>query len=62
MSNNVNGSSPGVLVQFYNCRILYNGKILKEDFWVRDGKIMNPEKIFFLEKIRADIALTVMII
>jgi len=57
MSNNVNGSSPGVLVQFYNCRILYNGKILKEDFLVRDGKIMNPEKIFFLEKIRADIAI-----
>ncbi|VEN38144.1 unnamed protein product [Callosobruchus maculatus] len=42
------------LVQFKDCRILRNHKIIKEDLWVRDGKIINPEKIFFDEKIKAD--------
>lgn len=41
------------LTQFINCKILRNHKIIKEDLWVRDGKIINPEKIFFDEKIKA---------
>lgn len=44
----------GKLYQFVNCRILRQHRIFEEDFWVRDGVIMNPEKIFFDEKIRAD--------
>ena len=44
----------GKLYQFVNCRILRQHKIFEEDFWVRDGIIMNPEKIFFDEKKRAD--------
>ena len=43
------------LVQFENCRILYRGRILQEDLWVRNGKIMNPEKLFFDEKVKADV-------
>lgn len=42
------------LQQFVNCKILRNNKIFNEDIWVRDGKIVNPEKVFFDEKIKAD--------
>lgn len=38
------------LIKFKNCRILRNHKIIKEDLWVRNGKIINPEKVFFDEK------------
>lgn len=27
---------------------------MKEDFWVRGGKIVNPEKVFYIEKRKAD--------
>ncbi|PSN53605.1 N-acetylglucosamine-6-phosphate deacetylase [Blattella germanica] len=43
------------LLQFRNCRILRDHKIISEDFWVRDGKIVDPEKVFFDEKISADV-------
>ncbi|KAL8569291.1 putative N-acetylglucosamine-6-phosphate deacetylase [Nucella lapillus] len=46
---------PGCLLQFRNCRILRNHQIYRDDLWVRDGKIMDPEKLFFDEKINADI-------
>lgn len=46
--------SPQNLTQFTNCRILRDHKIHREDFWVRNGKIINPEKIFFDEKSKAD--------
>ncbi|KAF4524689.1 hypothetical protein B566_EDAN009533 [Ephemera danica] len=42
------------LIQFVNCHVLRDHKIVKEDLWVRDGKIINPEKIFFDEKIICD--------
>lgn len=44
----------GVLKQFHNCQILRNGQILKEDLWVRNGKVIDPEKIFYDEKIEPD--------
>ncbi|XP_018579723.1 N-acetylglucosamine-6-phosphate deacetylase [Anoplophora glabripennis] len=44
----------GKLTQFVNCKILRNHSIFKEDLWVRDGKIVNPEKVFFDEKVKAD--------
>ena len=44
----------GYLYQYTNCRILRDGKIFREDLWVRDGKIMNPEVLFFVEKVNAD--------
>ncbi|XP_060116524.1 N-acetylglucosamine-6-phosphate deacetylase [Heteronotia binoei] len=43
--------------QFTNCWILKNHKLQREDLWVRDGKILNPEKLFFDEKRPADIQL-----
>lgn len=42
------------LLQFVNCKILRNHEIIKEDLWVRNGIIVNPEKIFFDEKMKAD--------
>lgn len=45
----------GSLIQFRNCRILRNHRIYTDDLWVRDGKIINPEKVFFDEKIPADV-------
>ncbi|XP_025836743.1 N-acetylglucosamine-6-phosphate deacetylase [Agrilus planipennis] len=45
---------PSQLLQFKNCRILRNHHIIWEDLWVRNGQIVNPEKIFYDEKIKAD--------
>uniref|UniRef100_A0A2C9K4S2 N-acetylglucosamine-6-phosphate deacetylase n=2 Tax=Biomphalaria glabrata TaxID=6526 RepID=A0A2C9K4S2_BIOGL len=44
----------GYLYQYTNCRILRNGKIIREDLWVRNGVIMNPEILFYVEKVSAD--------
>ena len=44
-----------VLKQFCNCKILRDSRIQTEDLWVRDGKIVNPEKIFYDEKIKPDV-------
>ncbi|XP_062387819.1 N-acetylglucosamine-6-phosphate deacetylase [Sardina pilchardus] len=42
------------ITQFINCRILRDHKIQREDLWVREGKILDPEKLFFDEKGFAD--------
>ncbi|EZA59057.1 N-acetylglucosamine-6-phosphate deacetylase isoform X2 [Ooceraea biroi] len=44
-----------ILKQFRNCKILRDGTMQEEDLWVRDGKIVNPEKIFYDEKVDSDI-------
>lgn len=41
------------IVQFINCSLLRNHEIINDDLWVRNGKIVNPEKIFFEEKLKA---------
>lgn len=45
--------NPSDLTQFINCKILRNHKLIKEDLWVRNGIIVNPEKVFFDEKVEA---------
>lgn len=42
------------LLQFVNCKILRNHEIVGEDVWVRNGILVNPEKVFFDERIKAD--------
>nr|NP_001298638.1 putative N-acetylglucosamine-6-phosphate deacetylase [Papilio polytes]BAM20462.1 n-acetylglucosamine-6-phosphate deacetylase [Papilio polytes] len=42
------------LTRFHNCNILRGGKIIKEDLWIRDGKIINPEQVFYVEQAEAD--------
>ncbi|NXW82360.1 NAGA deacetylase, partial [Alopecoenas beccarii] len=49
--------SDAPIVQFTNCRILRSHQLQREDLWVREGKILNPEKLFFDEKGSADIQL-----
>lgn len=47
----------GKLKQFINCKILRDHKIFREDIWVRNGTIVDPEKVFFDEKVKADIVI-----
>ncbi|XP_053493770.1 N-acetylglucosamine-6-phosphate deacetylase [Ictalurus punctatus] len=46
--------SDAPITQFVNCRILRDHRLEREDLWVRDGKILNPEKLFFDEQGFAD--------
>jgi len=43
------------LQQFRNCRLLRDHDVVTDDLWVRDGKILNPEKVFFDERVCADV-------
>jgi len=43
------------LVRFSNCNLLRHHQIICDDLWVRDGEILNPENVFFDERIRADV-------
>ncbi|XP_063040216.1 N-acetylglucosamine-6-phosphate deacetylase [Engraulis encrasicolus] len=47
--------SDAPITQFINCRILRNHRIQREDLWVREGKILDPEKLFFDEQGCADL-------
>ena len=40
--------------KFENCTLLRGDKIIKEHLWVRGGKIINPEPLFFDEKLGPD--------
>ena len=42
------------ITQFINCHILWNHQLILEDFWIRGGKILDPEKLFYDEQKRAD--------
>lgn len=48
-------SSRSLIYQFVNCRLVRGGQIIKDDFWFRGGRILNPEPVFFEEKVRADV-------
>ncbi|XP_055709162.1 N-acetylglucosamine-6-phosphate deacetylase [Phlebotomus papatasi] len=43
------------LIQFRNCRLLRNHTIIKDDLWVRNGKIIDPMGVFFDEECHSDI-------
>ncbi|KAM5330250.1 N-acetylglucosamine-6-phosphate deacetylase isoform 4-T4 [Glossophaga mutica] len=51
---NGKGSARGPVLQFTNCRILRGRRLLREDLWVREGHIVDPEKLFFEERLVAD--------
>ncbi|KAM7347807.1 N-acetylglucosamine-6-phosphate deacetylase [Cochliomyia hominivorax] len=38
------------LIQFTNCRLVRNHQLIRDDLWIRNGRIVNPEPIFFDEK------------
>lgn len=41
------------LLQFTNCRLVRDHKLIQDDLWVRNGKIINPEPVFFDERSKA---------
>ncbi|XP_018620100.1 N-acetylglucosamine-6-phosphate deacetylase [Scleropages formosus] len=47
--------SDAPITQFINCRILRDHRLQRDDLWVREGKILNPEKLFFDEEGFADL-------
>ncbi|XP_068605512.1 N-acetylglucosamine-6-phosphate deacetylase [Brachionichthys hirsutus] len=46
--------SDAPITQFINCRILRGHRLQREDLWVREGCILDPEKLFFDEQGYAD--------
>lgn len=40
--------------QYYNCWILRSGQLQKEELWIRNGKVVDPQVLFFEEKVTAD--------
>ena len=38
------------IIQFTNCRIVRDNNLINDDLWIRNGMILDPEKIFFDEK------------
>ncbi|XP_034046728.1 N-acetylglucosamine-6-phosphate deacetylase [Thalassophryne amazonica] len=46
--------SDAPITQFINCRILRKHKLQREDLWEREGRILDPEKLFFDEQGYAD--------
>ncbi|XP_053690738.1 N-acetylglucosamine-6-phosphate deacetylase [Sabethes cyaneus] len=43
------------IIQFQNCRLLRNHRLTVDDLWVRAGKIIDPEKVFFDEQEQASL-------
>lgn len=41
--------------QFKNCYIVVDHELILEDLWCQGGKIVNPEKVFFDERVSADV-------
>jgi len=41
------------LLQFTNCRLVRGHRIIQDDLWVRDGRIVNPEPVFFDEQVKS---------
>ncbi|XP_057335988.1 N-acetylglucosamine-6-phosphate deacetylase isoform X2 [Microplitis mediator] len=42
------------LQQFHNCKLLRNGKLIYDNLWVLNGVIVDPEKLFYDEKVKAE--------
>lgn len=48
-------AAPGELIQFRNCRLLRDHRLHDSlDLWVRDGRVIDPESVFFDERRAAD--------
>jgi len=46
-------ATAGELLQFINCRLVRDHRLIQDDLWVRNGKIINPEPVFFDEQSKA---------
>ena len=54
-SNLLNNVKDGSLIQYLNCKLLRNGELIDSDLLVLNGKVVNPEKMFFDDKRSADL-------
>lgn len=43
------------LHRFRNCTLVRNHALIVDDLWIRHGKIIDPQEIFFGEKVLADV-------
>jgi N-acetylglucosamine-6-phosphate deacetylase len=43
------------LYRFRHCTLVRDHALIVDDLWIRDGKIISPQEIFFGEKIQADV-------
>lgn len=50
---NTDGDGQQLLLQFTNCRLVRDHKLVQDDLWVRNGRIINPEPVFFDERAKA---------
>lgn len=50
---NTDGDGQQLLLQFINCRLVRDHKLVQDDLWVRNGRIINPEPVFFDERSKA---------
>ena len=41
------------IIQYINCIQLKNHQLVHDDFWVRNGIIINPEILFYVEKLKS---------
>lgn len=41
------------IIQFKNCRLVRNHQVIVDDLWIQNGKIINPEPVFFDQKIHS---------
>ncbi|XP_076041959.1 N-acetylglucosamine-6-phosphate deacetylase [Oratosquilla oratoria] len=48
-------SDKGITYKYHNCKLIRDSQVIKDDLWVRNGKILDPEPVFFEEQKRADI-------
>ncbi|KAG0717198.1 N-acetylglucosamine-6-phosphate deacetylase [Chionoecetes opilio] len=46
--------APSKIIKYTNCRLVRAGAIVRDDLWVRGGRIVNPEPVFFDEQVQAD--------
>lgn len=46
--------SDELVTRYTNCHILSNGKLIKEDLWVRRGRFIDPQRLFYDERKTAD--------
>ena len=42
------------LHRFRNCTLVRQHALVTDDLWIRDGKIINPQAVFFDERTQAD--------
>jgi N-acetylglucosamine-6-phosphate deacetylase len=43
-----------MIIKLTNCRLVQNGKLIKDDLLIRNGKILDPMHVFYIEKLMSD--------